>query len=229
MAEQQAEAAIARYAQLQQAQRSRAPSAEVCQLGELVARASARRRAGRAVGLPAGQAEPGQTLRQGDRDPPGRGSHAAGKHRAIDSAAFADNRILVTGEGAAARAGDGTLQPAIRRGPADEPCAFSRIDGEVSHGRRQPALDPCGRAGRHRVPVCGAGQRAAAGRDRDQRAALRVSMSGKRQLARIVARCRVETPRPSSRTASSGPRPLGQQLEGRPAGSRRRREMPPLA
>jgi hypothetical protein len=130
MAEQQAEAAITRYAQLQQAQQSRAPSAEVRQLGELVAeRLRAGVPAARLTFLLA-QAKPEQACAK-EIETRRVVIHAAGSTGQVDSVGFAGNRILVTSERRAAPAATAAVQS---NDDAARPIAlrFLAIDGEVS-------------------------------------------------------------------------------------------------
>ena len=105
----------------------RRPSAELHRLSELAADACARacraidwlscspRRRPRAVASAAIE-----TRRVWWSTP--RSSTGADRQRVASST----TACIVTGEGAAARAGDGTLQAQLRRGPTGEPCDFSR-------------------------------------------------------------------------------------------------------
>lgn len=130
MVEQQAEAAIARYAQLQQMQHSQAPSAEVRQLGELAAE---RLR----TGVPASrlaflltQAKPEQVCAK-DIETRRVLVHAAGGTGRVDSVGFAGNRILVTGERRTVPAAAAAVQPGDDSAPSIA-LRFLAIDGEVS-------------------------------------------------------------------------------------------------
>ena len=132
-AEQQAEAAIARHARLQQAYRDRPPSGELRELVDLVGE---RLRAG----VPAsrvGFVLRGTTVeRRCDQELDTKRVvvHTPANSGAIGAVTFADDRITVTGEGAAARAADGA--PESRFDPA-QPVAlrFLEIDGDVGTAR----------------------------------------------------------------------------------------------
>ncbi len=129
VAEQQAEAAIARTAQLQQRLRSAAPGPE---LQRLMTVGAEQLRAG----LPVERLEfllrhasPGQTCEKAI-DSRRVVVHTPVNTGSIASVAFADNQIVVTGEGTAARAADGTA--AARFDPAQPvTLRFLRIDGDV--------------------------------------------------------------------------------------------------
>jgi hypothetical protein len=125
--EQQAEVAIARYAQLVQEQRRQAPSAELARLSEL---AGDRLRAG----------VPGERLAfvLANAAPASSCSAAIDTRRLVvltpaskapgATVAFFDNRVLIGAEGASARTGDGMLQA---RFDSAQPVRlrFSEIDG----------------------------------------------------------------------------------------------------
>ena len=122
--------AIARAAQLQQRQRSAAPGPE---LQRLMTVGAEQLRAG----LPVDRLEfllrhasPGRTCEKAI-DSRRVVVHTPVSTGSIASASFADNRIVVTGEGTAARAADGTV--AARFDPAQPvTLRFLRIDGDVA-------------------------------------------------------------------------------------------------
>jgi hypothetical protein len=128
--EQQAEAAVARHAQLLRLQRSQAPSPELRRLAEVAAE---RLRAG----VPVARLE--FVLAQATVEPVCEREiesrrvlvHTPSSTGAIASATFFDNRVIVTGEGVAARTTDGSpsrafdeAQPVTLR--------FLEIGGEVA-------------------------------------------------------------------------------------------------
>lgn len=129
-AEQQAEAAITRAAQLQQLQRNQAPSPE---LQRLMSVATAQLGAGLAaerLEFVLRQAAPDRACAK-EVDSRRMVVHTPLSTGSIASAGFADNRIVVTGEGAVARAPDGTA--AARYDPAQPvTLRFLRNDGDVA-------------------------------------------------------------------------------------------------
>jgi hypothetical protein len=132
-AEQQAEAAVARHARLQQAYRSQLPTGE---LRELVSLVSERLDAGvpaSRLGFVLRAATVERRCDQG-LDAKRVVVHTPASAGAIGAVTFAGDRITVTGEGAAARAADGT--PESRFDPA-QPVAlrFLEIDGDVGTAR----------------------------------------------------------------------------------------------
>jgi hypothetical protein len=128
--EQQAEAAVARHAQLLQLQRSRAPSPE---LSRLMSLAAERLRAG----VPASRLE--FVIAQATIEPVCEREiesrrvvvHTPGSTGAIASASFFGNRVIVTGEGTAVRSADGTPSQAF---DTAQPVTlrFLEIGGEVA-------------------------------------------------------------------------------------------------
>jgi hypothetical protein len=132
-AEQQAEAVIARHAQLQQLYRREVPSGELRQLLDL---AGDRLRSG----VPASRLQ--FVLREtsverrcdGELDTKRVAVHTSASAGTIAAAAFAEDRVTVTSEGTAARGPDGTLES--RFDPA-RPVAlrFLEIDGDVGTAR----------------------------------------------------------------------------------------------
>ena len=145
-AEQQAEAAIARAAQLQQRQRSAAPGPE---LQRLMTVGAEQLRAG----LPVDRLEfllrhasPGQTCEKAI-DSRRVVVHTPVSTGSIASAAFADNRVVVTGEGTAAQGGRRDGGGEVRPGPTGDIALFADRRRR-SHRRRPLAVGSCGGAGR---------------------------------------------------------------------------------
>ena len=128
-AEQQAEAAITRAAQIRQEQRSREPGPE---LQRLMAAGADQLRAGLPVDRLEFLLRHASLERACAKDVDSRRVvvHTPVSTGSIASAGFADNQIIVTGEGVAARTAEGT---AAARFDAAQPVnlRFLRIDGDV--------------------------------------------------------------------------------------------------